>query len=841
MTIDVIANPTSATVTTGGTTAPASGTSEMFTVTTVTPFPVLTSGFVMRVMDILDQGSTANYEIMEVTANANGTGVSWTVTRGVEGTAPRVHTAGWTLVPVTTAGGLDGRYVQLTGVETLDIGSFYIPNSSVPNIIMGPQSGLSDSAEINGLLQDIATGAGEGELWLPGKTYTAQSPIVLASNVNLRGPGTIQAGSSLITGGVIEAPAIDAITDVEVAINIDGGFGIYGATVGPVSALLVSTATRVRYTGKVTNCGQAGVIFQLGSTDCGLLPGAYFSGIGLYDGQGGYALGISDSDNCWAMNPQMYLCNCYGILGAKHSTGASYFNLVGGYFDKKGGPSTTAVGTSWSGAALDVASTAGFPVSGTLSVAGVGPVTYTGIVGGGTPAFTGCSPASGSVASGAAIRCGFENIGFESGCTDWSLVGFQSLNSGDNGVSASGAQAYIRGLIDTCQYHGVASEGNDNNIDVTVINPATVGASLQFCGVRVASADNNVVRGRMNDNRGAGACMEWGLRETGSTSGGKYDINSTGHTNAIYSIVGGASSTVNTVGSIAQLTVSASGLTASPDCASGALKAITFTTNNSVTIANPANPFTGALIAIEFYNNSGGALTGSVTWGSEYLLVGTSLLPANGERTTILFMYDAVASLWVQIGDPNSYPYAHELTASLLTARIENLPRRSISLATIALPANSAGTGTLQLYSMDIEEAVTLSEIVFLSGTTALSGGVNQWACILNSSLAVLAVSADKTSTAWNAQGEQLFTIATNGSGGSISSVTLTPGQYYFGLLVVATTLPTLSGVTTTSGANGLTPKLAGTSTTGLTNPASLTSPATAITATGNNAWVAAA
>ncbi len=121
-----------------------------------------------------------------------------------------------------------------------------------------------------------------------------------------------------------------------------------------------------------------------------------------------------------------------------------------------------------------------------------------------------------------------------------------------------------------------------------------------------------------------------------------------------------------------------------------------------------------------------------------------------------------------------------------------------------------------------------------------LANGINQWACILDWGVNVLAVSADKTSTAWGVQGQQLFTIATNGEGGSITSVTLAPGQYYFGLLVVASILPTLSGVGTTFGANGMSPMLAGTSTTGLTNPASLTTPASNITVTGDNAYVAA-
>jgi len=103
MALDVLSNYVEATVTTGGTTAPAAGTVETWTVTTTQNWPVLASGQQIRVMDKAQLGSTSGYEIMLVSANANGTGVSWTATRGVEGTTPVAHAANWTAVPATTA------------------------------------------------------------------------------------------------------------------------------------------------------------------------------------------------------------------------------------------------------------------------------------------------------------------------------------------------------------------------------------------------------------------------------------------------------------------------------------------------------------------------------------------------------------------------------------------------------------------------------------------------------------------------------------------------------------------------------------------------------------------
>lgn len=109
MTTDVIQNAATAVVTVGGTTAPVAGTVETWTITG-SGWTVLAAGQVMRLMDFTDLDKTSGFEVMEATANANGTGVSWTVTRGVEGTTPRAHAANWVVIPVLTAGALDGRY-----------------------------------------------------------------------------------------------------------------------------------------------------------------------------------------------------------------------------------------------------------------------------------------------------------------------------------------------------------------------------------------------------------------------------------------------------------------------------------------------------------------------------------------------------------------------------------------------------------------------------------------------------------------------------------------------------------------------------------------------------------
>lgn len=129
--MEVLAIANSATVLSGGTSAPSAGTIETWSVAAAA-WPVLASGNTMRVMDEADLGLLAGYEVMLVTANANGSTAAWTVTRGADGTTPKAHSADWTVLPVETPAGLDARYqqrpalndgggtVNVTGAATLD-------------------------------------------------------------------------------------------------------------------------------------------------------------------------------------------------------------------------------------------------------------------------------------------------------------------------------------------------------------------------------------------------------------------------------------------------------------------------------------------------------------------------------------------------------------------------------------------------------------------------------------------------------------------------------------------------------------------------------------------------
>ena len=59
-----------------------------------------------NVIDAGDLGKTSGYETMLVIGSANGTGITWNVVRGIEGTTPKAHAANWVCVPAPTAPGL---------------------------------------------------------------------------------------------------------------------------------------------------------------------------------------------------------------------------------------------------------------------------------------------------------------------------------------------------------------------------------------------------------------------------------------------------------------------------------------------------------------------------------------------------------------------------------------------------------------------------------------------------------------------------------------------------------------------------------------------------------------
>lgn len=156
------------------------------------------------------------------------------------------------------------------------------------------------------------------------------------------------------------------------------------------------------------------------------------------------------------------------------------------------------------------------------------------------------------------------------------------------------------------------------------------------------------------------------------------------------------------------------------------------------------------------------------------------------------------------------------------TALSTTLPRNAYMGNALSAVAN----GGMYLVGVYLRAGQVVHSIAFCSGATALSAGTHQWFALYNPSRSLLGVTSDDTSTAWAANTLKNLNLA--------SDVTVaTTGMHFLGIVVTATTRPTMTGTTQVHTAiTGRTPVFVGQSTTGLTDPAS--APSTAGSITGN-------
>lgn len=105
---DLFTNQGSTTVSSGGTDAPAQGTTQSWTVASSSTFPAASNAATPPTQFyIADPALTS--ELILVT---NVSGTTWSVTRGVDGTTPVAHTGGFTIkniVPATWLQALQDR------------------------------------------------------------------------------------------------------------------------------------------------------------------------------------------------------------------------------------------------------------------------------------------------------------------------------------------------------------------------------------------------------------------------------------------------------------------------------------------------------------------------------------------------------------------------------------------------------------------------------------------------------------------------------------------------------------------------------------------------------------
>lgn len=136
-------------------------------------------------------------------------------------------------------------------------------------------------------------------------------------------------------------------------------------------------------------------------------------------------------------------------------------------------------------------------------------------------------------------------------------------------------------------------------------------------------------------------------------------------------------------------------------------------------------------------------------------------------------------------------------------------------------------SGRLSLQAIYLPAGVTINSISFWSATTAGATLTNQLFGLFDSSYNLLRSSVNDTSTAWAANSRKTLALTS-------AFTTTYSGIHYLGIMVAATTVPTIKGNTAkTNGAlNAGAPTMGGTSTTGLTTalPATAAAPGTVTT-----------
>jgi hypothetical protein len=136
-------------------------------------------------------------------------------------------------------------------------------------------------------------------------------------------------------------------------------------------------------------------------------------------------------------------------------------------------------------------------------------------------------------------------------------------------------------------------------------------------------------------------------------------------------------------------------------------------------------------------------------------------------------------------------------------------------------------SGRLSLQAIYLPAGTTINSISFWSATTALATGTNQLFGLFDSSYNLLRSSVNDTSTAWAANSKKTLSLTS-------AFTTTYSGIHYLGIMVAATTVPTLKGNTAKTGGQlgAAAPTMGGTSTTGLTTalPATAAAPGTVTT-----------
>lgn len=158
--------------------------------------------------------------------------------------------------------------------------------------------------------------------------------------------------------------------------------------------------------------------------------------------------------------------------------------------------------------------------------------------------------------------------------------------------------------------------------------------------------------------------------------------------------------------------------------------------------------------------------------------------------------------------------------------KAETFPRQWLDETNVSL----LSTGRVSMQSIWLVAGTVLTSISISSATTAANTPTNQLFGLYDGSRNLLATTSNDTTTAWGANTVKTLHL-------TAQYTVPSTGLYYIGVMVTATTVPTIKGNAAPSGSqlHGLAPILNGTSSTGITT--TLPNPAAAITVTTTSFW----
>ena len=189
----------------------------------------------------------------------------------------------------------------------------------------------------------------------------------------------------------------------------------------------------------------------------------------------------------------------------------------------------------------------------------------------------------------------------------------------------------------------------------------------------------------------------------------------------------------------------------------------------------------------------------------------TDLINGNAANVVITTAYSWVRFIWTSTGwnyDENSVtPYngGNFVTGTVTNAIAETVPGGAGFGAT-----SGGGTGVAHLHGIYLPRGTTITTITFVSGVNAAVTPTNQWFALCNDARTVLRVTANDTTTAWNASTAKPLNLTS-------TYTTTYSGLHYLACCVTAGTVPSFRGANVGTFTGVAVQSF--TSTTGLTTP----------------------